>query len=1446
MDGRWGDISSAFREGYNSTVSVKQQENSISAAETRKKIADLRALKEFFSPVDTVSEFKNNYDFDKEPGDKYKDETTKDKFDKLAAKYERKLDLIRAEQEFVQAQIDKAEARGETAAATYYERLIELEDEEKSVLLEKQQALSNYLNQHGAKMTKEEWAEANNEINETAQAIEECTQNMIEFAQAIDDIHWEYADRIKTDLDEVAEEAAWVRSLFEDEEVADENGNWSAAGITQVGLSMSEMEIHAANAEQAKENIDRVKNSWQEYQALLAKHNGNADAISSEETQAIIDKYGILITSEEEYQDKTIELNGVLRDSIDGYEDSKDVILDLAKARVEAIKEGIDKEIDAYNELIDVKKEELEAERDLYEFKKNIEDKTSNISELERRIASLSGSTDAGDIAERRKLEAELRDAQSELDDEYYSHSKDQQMDALDDEAEAFEKSKQKYMEQLDEMLKNTAVLIQNACADALRNADIVLGQLNEKGSTYGITFSDTLTQPWKDAAEQATTWKSELEASMTSGEFAALIGEGGAITAFSNGIADKLKGAWTKAKTAASGYIGYINNQDVKTKHSNFCTSIKNYIQGIIDKWKDVKAAAEAAANVKYTPPVNPVQPTNDPGATDDPELPDDPDPPEVKQKMQHVGTTVKQIILGSDDYVKKNTKTINGKKYFKSSSDGDLGGHYISLDDLKWITYDGGRSKGWAVPAKTAMWRQYAKGTLGTKKDELAITDESWIGEEITLGAGKSGRLQYLRKGSAVLPADISSNLMEWGQLSPNDISGTGVSHNVNVANNYISPNVSKITADTIDDIITNATSAIKDLTQKVETFTTRGIDEPVIDTKQLIDENIEDIIKNSTSVIKDLTKKVENFTTDGIDEPVQNTNQLINKVIDDTVINAVDALNDVYNKATTAKPLLDNSLIAPWLSAIEKTKNFKDSANNNYKSIIDYVGLNNENLTNALTAAFKKAIGDKSGSGVLGFKTKGTQAVDAVSNKFNAESNGLIAIVTKTKEIVNKLTTAFKDLSEFVTFKDQGGGSASSLGSAVVPSTTGVTSPYGYRTHPIKGVRHFHSGIDYGAPYGTPINAYAAGTVVRAQHTDAGGYGIHAMIDHGNGYATLYGHASKLLVKQGQKVSAGEQIAKVGSTGTSTGNHLHFEARQNGKAINPLSLPAPQSSSSVQGLIEQLEDVFDNRYDIAPKKANITPGQYYLSDFDKNITLSENVTRWSDIAAEALHKTGQYSHDNLILLLYQMQTESSGNPRAINNWDINAKNGVPSKGLMQVIDPTFKAYAMDGYNTDIYDPLSNIIASIRYTVSRYGSLRNGWRGHGYAKGTLGTKEDEIAVVDEFGPELIMHADPTTGRLQYLTKGSSVIPSDITSELMALGKVGLDGLMNTNKFGANVNMINSAVNKPELNLSFENLLHIDNCSQDSMDEVKKFVSKEMDTFARKLNYAVRRVGGK
>jgi murein DD-endopeptidase MepM/ murein hydrolase activator NlpD len=111
---------------------------------------------------------------------------------------------------------------------------------------------------------------------------------------------------------------------------------------------------------------------------------------------------------------------------------------------------------------------------------------------------------------------------------------------------------------------------------------------------------------------------------------------------------------------------------------------------------------------------------------------------------------------------------------------------------------------------------------------------------------------------------------------------------------------------------------------------------------------------------------------------------------------------------------------------------------------------------------------------------------------------------------------------------------------------------SSGFGMRFHPVLGYSRMHQGVDFAAPSGTPILASAAGTVVMAGW--GGGYGNVVILDHGKGMRTRYAHMSKVGVKNGQRVGQGQMIGRVGSTGLSTGPHLHYEVWQNGKPVNP----------------------------------------------------------------------------------------------------------------------------------------------------------------------------------------------------------------------------------------------------------------------------------------------------
>ncbi|MGW2246592.1 peptidoglycan DD-metalloendopeptidase family protein [Streptomyces hirsutus] len=275
----------------------------------------------------------------------------------------------------------------------------------------------------------------------------------------------------------------------------------------------------------------------------------------------------------------------------------------------------------------------------------------------------------------------------------------------------------------------------------------------------------------------------------------------------------------------------------------------------------------------------------------------------------------------------------------------------------------------------------------------------------------------------------------------------------------------------------------------------------------------------------------------------------------------------------------------------------------------------------------------------------------------------------------------------------------------GSWVKPVNAAYGTKFGVKGHMWSS--GYHTGLDFPAAVGTAIKAVAAGRVSSLSRT--GPYGNHLTVDHGGGLTSLYAHMSEFAAKLRDTVSAGSLIGRVGSTGNSTGPHLHLEARVNGKTVDPMP------------------------YLTGGGSALNTPGS--------------GVKRWAGVVRQALSLVGQPS--SLVdTTLRRMNQESGGNPRAVNLWDSNAKAGHPSVGLMQVIGPTFRAYAgrfkNKGpflYGTSI-DPLANVYSSMRYALSTYGSLSKAYnRPGGYDQG--GWLPPGITpVVNETGvPEAILN---------------------------------------------------------------------------------------------------------
>lgn len=163
---------------------------------------------------------------------------------------------------------------------------------------------------------------------------------------------------------------------------------------------------------------------------------------------------------------------------------------------------------------------------------------------------------------------------------------------------------------------------------------------------------------------------------------------------------------------------------------------------------------------------------------------------------------------------------------------------------------------------------------------------------------------------------------------------------------------------------------------------------------------------------------------------------------------------------------------------------------------------------------------------------------------------------AIVASGTAATAELAAEMQMRSAFNSWKQADGGQA--FGHAIaIPSVRPVdtlrfTSNFGVRSDPFTGTARMHAGVDIPGPVGTPVYATADGTVDRAER--AGGYGNLVELDHGKGIQTRYGHLSRILVAPGAHVTRGQLIALMGSTGRSTGPHLHYEVRMDGKAVNP----------------------------------------------------------------------------------------------------------------------------------------------------------------------------------------------------------------------------------------------------------------------------------------------------
>lgn len=803
-----------------------------------------------------------------------------EKFNDIKDAFSNVNDVFSDRQSYIEEYMNYLEALGITVPAEMYEELIANEEQRQASNMASLESLRSQLAEmeaNGYTAEDDEWVQAQADIRALEKEVLASETAMAQWNKTIQEMSFEKFDEFLKRIQDVCDELENVYGLISDEDVALEDGSWTEEGIMSLGLMTQKMAIAKEQAAEYAKEIEKLEEEYQK---------------------------GTM--SEQDYYNRLMELKDGQWESINAYKDAKDAIIDINEARIDMIEQGIQKEIDAYTKLIDLKKKELDAERNLYNFRKDIKSQTKDIATLERKIAAMSGSTDAATIAQRSKLEAQLREARESLNDTYYDHAMDSQSNAYDDELDSYTKSKEDYVKQLREALKDVEKIVADSMAQVLVNADSVLTGLNNVSSEYGVTLSDYLMLPWQNAALQATAYKESgildladftdqtgIYSGIITDQINNLFGNGslaaGLFQTSVEGVVESIRVTVNEATSPltsdlqlpwqtvkeyaqntfapeimyalqsvaddASGKKEQLTNDliiafqegvnnaeefnqvvidalnDVINKSDDFAdvvpsnvtapsddpwslwsSNVQNLIQRIIDKANDAVTAINsmnnAANNAQSIADTINSTGTSDNGGKGNSgstktSQPTSSYPPIGSQHTKYTEADVKalQSVLNSlfstgltvdgklgpatSAAIKKAQRIMyqNGNETMKVQ-DGLYGVatraamiSYIDkkIDNLRGQSGSSMMNQGikrYTDMKKTLPKAFYAKGTMGISKDQWAITDEPQFGDELVLIPGASGNLSFMRKGTSVVPADITKRIFDLAQTPTNEL--------------------------------------------------------------------------------------------------------------------------------------------------------------------------------------------------------------------------------------------------------------------------------------------------------------------------------------------------------------------------------------------------------------------------------------------------------------------------------------------------------------------------------------------------------------------------------------------------------------------------------------------------------------------------------------------------
>jgi len=789
---RYGEI--AISEYTN-----EEDEQTVEAINKYRQYAQEAAAKEK-EIAETITEINNLY---------------KQAFDNIANDFDNELSLVDSKIAQLEAHNDLLETDTGFASEDIY-RAIQNETQAKiDQNKQKRDTLQAELSTGKIKEGTDAWYEAINTIAAVDAEIIQLNADIENTQDKINNLHWEKFDLLITKFQAVSDEAENLLGILATEDAVDELGNWTNEGIASLGLLSQQMEVAEKEAAKYQEEIDYLNANWKS-----------------------------LGYTQEEYTEKLEELKSNQYDAINSYHDAKDAIVELNEARIDAIKNGIEKEIEAYKKLIDAKKEELDAEQDLHDFQKGVMEQQKDIAAIERQLAALSGDNSMSARAKRAQLEAELAEAKAELEETYYDRSVSEQQNALDRELENFQETKDKEVEELDKYLENVELVVADSIAMVQANANVVYAMLTALGQQYGLNIATALTQPWIAGETAIQNYGAKLNVSLTTlasmfgltvDEFAAKLGlttemlvsnlditvaqmatnlgltneqlaaKLGITVTSLNGMMDlSIQELAAKmgltlpalAEQLGTTTAGLAGNLDMTM--TQFAGSMGLTVEELAGKFG---LSAEGLANklgMTYQDLMNPFGLSM--SATVD----------ALKSLEEEYGNilagiqaesinTVNSVNNAMDGYKEVNEEapkepespkepkeiTVGGKinagnaKIYKDSYGGGASTQYFASDPIYTVLRENNGyvlvrhhklKSGYTGWFKKSDIQAYASGTLGTKRSQIALIDE--LGEELVMHAGQNGKLQYLSKGTSVIPHDISENLMKLGQLDPTEV--------------------------------------------------------------------------------------------------------------------------------------------------------------------------------------------------------------------------------------------------------------------------------------------------------------------------------------------------------------------------------------------------------------------------------------------------------------------------------------------------------------------------------------------------------------------------------------------------------------------------------------------------------------------------------------------------